>query len=156
MRTIKIIYPLLLLVVLLAFGCDEDNETDFRANLVGGDEVPPVTTTATGTANFTHNEEDNTIQFSVNVTGISNVIAAHIHQGAVGVNGPIVVTLFDGPQTGTNFTGTLSSGTINSGDVSGMSLEQLVVNMRAGQMYVNVHTTQNPAGEIRGQLSVLD
>ena len=155
MRRINKIY-LLFLLVLCAFGCDDNNETDFFANLAGNNEVPPVTTTATGRANFTHNEDDDTIQFTVTVTGISNAVMAHIHSGAVGLNGDIIVTLFNGPDTGANFSGTLASGTIRSADVSGMSLDQLVASMRSGQTYVNVHTTQNLGGEIRGQIEALD
>jgi hypothetical protein len=150
------IRPLLLLFVLFSFACDENNETDFTASLTGAEEVPAVTTSATGTARFTHDENDQSIQFTLNVNNISSAFAAHIHEGATGVNGDVVVTLFDGPVTSGSFSGTLSSGPIRSGDVSGMSFDQLVGIMRSGQAYVNVHTTQNPGGEIRGQIAVLD
>ncbi|MGH9858326.1 MAG: CHRD domain-containing protein, partial [Acidobacteriota bacterium] len=136
-------------------GCDDDNDTNFAASLSGASEVPPVTTSATGTATFTFDEEDEVLQFTLNVSNISNVAMAHIHNGPVGVNGDIVVFLFNGPQTGT-VNGLLSSGTIRSQDVQGISFDQLIANMRSGQAYVNVHTTQNPAGEIRGQVEVLD
>ena len=144
-------YLLLFLLILVTFGCDSDDDTNFLANLDGSSEVPPVTTSATGSANFTLDEDNDTIQFTLNVSNISNVIMAHIHSGAVGVNGGIVVLLFGGPQTGP-VNGVLSSGTIRSQDVQGMSFQQLVTAMRSGQTYVNVHTTQNPNGEIRGQI----
>lgn len=146
---------LLLILVLFAFACDEDNDTNFSASLNGASEVPAVTTGATGTATFSLDEEEDVIQFTLNVSNISNVIAAHIHSGAAGVNGDIVAFLFSGPQTGT-VNGQLSAGTIRSQDVQGISFSQLSTLMRTGQAYVNVHTTQNPAGEIRGQIEVLD
>jgi CHRD domain len=151
----KKIYLLLLLVTLFSFGCGDDENTEFGADLNGASEVPPVNTSATGTARFNLDEESNTLQFTLNVSNISNVVAAHIHTGAVGVNGGIVVFLFGGPQTGT-VNGQLSAGTIRSTDVLGITFDQLITNMRTGQAYVNVHTTQNPAGEMRGQVEVLD
>jgi hypothetical protein len=144
-----------LILVLFVFACDEDNDANFSASLNGASEVPAVTTGATGTATFSLDEEEDVIQFTLNVTNISNVTAAHIHSGAAGVNGDIVAFLFSGPQTGT-VNGQLSAGTIRSQDVQGISFSQLSTLMRTGQAYVNVHTTQNPAGEIRGQIEVLD
>jgi hypothetical protein len=156
MRTSKTVLPILLLLTLFFVACEEDNETNFTAPLAGASEVPPVTTSASGRADFTHNEDTDTIDFALNVTNISNGFAAHIHSGTAGVNGPILVTLFMGPNTGPNFTGQLASGTIDAGDITGMTVAQLVAAMRGGQTYVNVHTDQNPNGEIRGQIVNLD
>src|SRR5215210_600152 len=98
--------------------------------------------------------------YTLNVTDIENVTAAHIHSGQVGENGPVVVTLFkeDSPITATAvMTGVfLSEGNITSinleGPMAGKSLTNLTSTMRNEQTYVNVHTQQNPDGEIRGQI----
>ena len=68
---------------------------DFVANLTGQEEVPAVDTKATGEARFVPILPDNdTLDFTVNASGIQNVTAAHIHSGILGENGPIAVTLF--------------------------------------------------------------
>ena len=68
---------------------------DFVANLTGQEEVPAVDTQATGEARFVPVLPSNdTLDFTVNASGIQNVTAAHIHSGILGENGPIAVTLF--------------------------------------------------------------
>jgi hypothetical protein len=66
---------------------------EFRVQLSGSEEVPPVDTKATGSAEFTAPHFDNII-YSVDVSNMDNVTAAHIHSGKTGANGPILVTLF--------------------------------------------------------------
>ena len=119
-------------------------------------EVPPVNdTSAIGVAEFKLGQDN--IMYTVNVTDIENVTAAHIHNGQVGENGPIVVTLFkeDTPSTAMT-TGVLSEGNITAtnleGPMAGQLLSNLISAMRNDQTYVNVHTQQNPNGEIRGQI----
>ena len=68
---------------------------EFTATLTGTNEVPAVTTTATGTAIFGV-INDTILTYRVDVAGIDSTTASHIHQGAGGVNGPVVVTLFTG------------------------------------------------------------
>ncbi|HZK78459.1 MAG TPA: CHRD domain-containing protein, partial [Gemmatimonadaceae bacterium] len=81
------------------------------------------------------------------------VTMAHIHNGAVGVAGPVVVTLFaPGTPTGT-INGVLVSGSLTSTNLpSGVTLESLKALLLSGNAYINVHTVANPGGEIRGQL----
>ncbi len=62
-------------------------------NLTGSEEVPPVQTKATGMAEFIPMGADS-IAYSVNATNIEGATAGHIHLGAKGENGPVVVTLF--------------------------------------------------------------
>lgn len=69
---------------------------EFTAALDGADEVPAVATTATGTATFAV-FDDSILSWRVDVRGIDSSTAAHIHAGAAGVAGPIIVTLFAGP-----------------------------------------------------------
>ncbi len=73
----------------------------FVTNMTGQEEVPPVNTQAVGEAILTQDLPLNqTMHYFVNVTGIQGATQGHIHSGAEGENGPIVVTLFnfDSPQ----------------------------------------------------------
>ena len=149
--------------VALAVGvlaCGDDNPvnpaTSFTATLSGGNEVPAVTTAATGTATFTINGAQ--IEYTVNVTGIENALQAHIHTGREGQNGPVRLNLCGTPDPApsppcTSGTGVLVTGT--SGTTVGdppITFDELVEAIRSDSAYTNVHTTQNPGGEIRGQL----
>lgn len=108
----------------------------FRASLNGDQEVPPVTTDAVGwgTARIT---STGAVEYHVETTGLS-ATAAHIHLGAVGSNGGVIVALSGGP---TVFSGT--SAPLGASDLAAL---------RAGDTYFNVHTAANPGGEIRGQI----
>ena len=88
---------------------------------------------------------------------IDNVVAAHIHCGAVGVNGPVGVTLFLGPANQGAQNGILAQGTItapDSGNGCGWAdLAAVEAALRSGSTYANVHTLPGtPSGEIRGQI----
>lgn len=143
-----LVWPLILVG---AAACGEDEET-FTAMLSGSNEVPAVTTDASGTATFTLTEE-RTISYTITVSNIQNVTASHIHDAPAGVNGDVIVGLFDGPVTG-SVNGTLISGTFDQSGVSQGSFEDLLAKMRAGTVYVNVHTSENLGGEIRGQIQL--
>jgi CHRD domain len=121
----------------------------FSATLSGANEVPAVTSKASGTATFTQTS-DSTIDFTITVDSIQDVVAAHLHKGAAGQDGPPVVPLFSGAFSGS---GTLVSGTIKASDVQGMSIADLVAAIKADSIYVNVHTKGNPGGELRGQVT---
>ena len=130
----------------------------YVATLSGDKEVPPVTTQATGTAGFSQPHLNN-MTYGIKVSNIGNVTMAHIHQGKEGVNGPVVVTLFKADNaTGTGpVNGQLVGGTITNdkleGPLAGKSLEvDLAKVIDDGEAYVNVHTTENPDGAIRGQI----
>jgi hypothetical protein len=126
---------------------------EFRYLVVlnGASEVPPVSTTASGAATFS--QKDNTVNFKIVLSNISGVTAAHIHSGAAGVNGPIRVNLYTGPTTGA-LNGTLVEGTFTPADVNGISYNDLINEMKNGTAYVNIHTTTNPNGELRGQIQL--
>jgi hypothetical protein len=124
------------------------------ASLSGQEEVPPVDTQATGMAEFTPVIPTNeTVDFNVNATNIQGVTAGHIHQGAVGENGEVVVPLFnfDTPQDMVSENGTITAEML-TGPMEGMTIADLINAMKEGNTYVNIHTEQNPNGEIRGQL----
>lgn len=146
MRDSRLVAGLLSLVLATA-ACE--SEEVFVADLAGGNEAPPVTTNGTGTARYTLTDAA-TLTYDLSVTNMDSVTAAHIHVGAAGVNGGVIVPLFGGPTTGPDFTGSLASGTIT--EATDISFDSLLVRMRNGTLYTNVHTRANPGGEIRGQI----
>jgi len=133
-------------------------EQQFTAKLFGDMEVPPIETNATGLAEFRPILNENTVTYTLNVTDIDNVTAAHIHSGEQAQNGPIVVTLFKPNIPSPKMvSGLLSEGDITAsnleGPLTGKQLSDLLSSMHSMELYVNVHTTQYPEGEIRGQIS---
>ena len=137
----------------------EQQDQEFTANLTGDSEVPPVTTNATGTAEFELNDDGDEMSYDLEVEDIEGVLFAHIHQGSDSENGPIVVTLFnatDGPTD--EIDGTLESGDFAAedfeGPLQGQNMTDLADAIEGGQAYVNVHTEANPPGELRGTIAV--
>lgn len=116
--------------------CD-DGGINYVASLSGSAETPPVTTAASGAATLALNP-DNTVFYNVTTSGLTGGTAAHIHQGGVGVAGPIVFTLTGGPNTWVGTTAPLTLAQVNA--------------LKRGLYYVNVHTLSNPNGELRGQI----
>ena len=128
----------------------------FTATLSGANEVanPPVQSTGAATAVITY--IGGQLLFRVDVNGTANVTRAHIHgPAAVGVNAGIRVNFYEPPQgtTPLNFTSTAILANGISGPPIGVSMDSLLVLMRTGNAYVNIHTSANPGGEIRGQIS---
>jgi hypothetical protein len=105
--------------------------------LSGSHEVPPVTTSASATGNFKV-AADKSVSGSITTIGIS-ATAAHIHLGAPGTNGPVIIPL-------TKYENTFS---VPAG--AKLSDEQYAA-YKAGKLYVNVHSDANKGGEIRAQL----
>ena len=128
---------------------------NFVAHLDQNENVPvaAVETHATGQA-VIKERGDGELSFRVLVAGLQNAFASHIHCGAVGVEGPVGVTLFLSAPIDVN--GVLSEGSIaqpDSGNACDWSDNFDVIDaISAGNAYINVHTLQNPPGEIRGQL----
>ena len=131
----------------------QGGEQKFMAKLSGQDEVPPTDSQATGMAEFTLMGTDS-VMYSVNATNIQGVTAGHIHSGKQGENGPIVVTLFkyDSPMNQVSESGSITADKLE-GPMAGKQLLDLSTAMSNGETYVNIHTEQNPNGEIRGQIS---
>lgn len=120
------------------------------ANLQGGQEVPPVATLGGGTGRVTISDDLTRIDFEVSVVGLADVAESHIHVGGVGENGPVVLFLSPVPFAGT-ISGTLTAADVITGP--GVSFEDLLEEVMRGNTYINVHTSTNPGGEIRGQLA---
>src|SRR5207244_13130272 len=88
----------------------------FHIHLTGDQQVPAVNTTAFGFAEVQLSEDNNTLSFEVVVCNIANVIASHIHVGAAGTNGPVVLPFFGSPSPFNSTRGcdTLAEGTRTS------------------------------------------
>jgi hypothetical protein len=121
----------------------------YKTVLTGEKEVPPVNTTAAGLSDLAvrtgrcpsagSSTDCTMLVGTVQTTGLV-ATAAHIHQGAVGQNGPVIVTLV---QTATNVWGVPVGTALTDAQYQAYL---------AGQLYVNVHTDANKGGEIRAQL----
>jgi hypothetical protein len=157
LKTSSVIILLSLLLASLGMNTDKSaGPPDFKAALLGNEEVPPVETKAKGEAKFEFHEGRDELAYSVVLKNIADVTAAHIHKGKKGGNGPPVVDLFREPRK-KDVTGTLfSEGTIAAyqlmGPLEGKPFQSLIQMIRAGDAYVNVHTKKHPEGEIRGQI----
>jgi CHRD domain len=106
--------------------------------LSGDNEAPPVKTTASGSGTITV-AGDGSVSGSVKTTGVA-VTAAHIHVGAAGKSGPVIVPLTKAAD---------GEWTVPPG--AKLSDEQMK-SYKAGDLYVNVHSEANKGGEIRAQL----
>jgi len=169
------------LAAVLAMGatlaaCDDDDDPagleeieGYEASLSGANEVPSNASTATGTAEIS--VVGPTLLYRIDVTGLSNAAAAHIHGPApTDENAGILVNLCGTAftpacATGVPYTGVLTAGTANN--VVGISFDSLQVLLDNGSAYVNVHTNDNvgaqntgpgdlAVGEIRGQIESVD
>ena len=107
--------------------------------LNGSNEVPAVTTAATG-AGTIRVLPDRSVSGSVTTNGVAGS-AAHIHMGAKGQNGPVIVPL---NKTGDNVWSVPPSIRLNDQQYEAYGL---------GNLYINVHSAANPGGEIRGQIA---
>lgn len=107
--------------------------------LSGSEEVPPVATSASGSGTITI-KDDRSVSGSVSTSGIAG-IAAHIHIGAAGKNGPVIVPLTKG-----------ADGTTWSVPAGAKLTDAQYDAYKAGDLYVNVHSAAHRGGEIRGQL----
>ncbi len=127
----------------------------FRAHLSGDAEVPSVDTRARGEVNLSVNDAETQLHYELRVANIEDITQAHIHRGAAGEIGPVVVFLFGFIGEGVTRNGLLAANTRTSADLvgplGGEPLSALIDQIRSGNSYVNVHTVANPPGEIRGQ-----
>lgn len=109
--------------------------------LTGGVEVPIAgDPDGTGKAVIGLNVAEGLVCWSMTVRGIGTAAAAHIHKGATGVSGPVVVPL-----------GTPSTGATKGCTAAGRALIRDIVR-NPSEYYVNVHNKDYPAGALRGQL----
>ena len=136
------------------FAVPSEGQQKFSAQLSGDQEVPPVQTNASGMAWFKSNR--NNLEFELNVTDLQGITMAHIHNGKQGEIGPPVLPLYKSDSPTILINGKLASGNITAnmleGPMAGKQIANLTTAMKNSETYVNIHTQQNPTGEIRGQI----
>ncbi|HSA72223.1 MAG TPA: CHRD domain-containing protein [Burkholderiales bacterium] len=108
-----------------------------KVNLSGAEEVPPLNVPGSGSGSF-RVADDGTITGSVTTKDVQGTMA-HIHRGAKGANGPVIVPLD-------------KKGDTYSVPAGRKLTPEQIADLKAGRLYVNVHTDRNKGGEVRGQL----
>jgi hypothetical protein len=149
MRSYLTAFVTALVVALAAVGvaAADDGGRPLSTTLTGAEEAPgPGDPNATGQADLTLNQGQNEVCFTISWADVDGeVFAGHIHVGAAGSAGPIVVTLFTGSFAGTDSV---------TGCAEGVDKDLLkVIRQDPSAYYVNVHSRPNfPGGAVRGQL----
>lgn len=139
MNARKHLYPALFAgAVMVAGFCSTALAEDVKVTLSGEQEVPPVKTSAAGSGTITV-KDDKTVSGSVTTTGVKGT-AAHIHTGAPGKNGGVIIPL---TKKGDN------EWTVPAG---AKLTDAQYKEFKVGDLYVNVHSDANKNGEVRGQL----
>ena len=128
----------LALVGLLLAGLGSALSADVTVKLTGAQEVPPVTTSATGSGTIVI-KPDKSVSGSITTVGIQGTMA-HIHLAAPGANGPPIITLVK------------TSETVWSVPEGAKLTDDQLKSFKDGNLYVNVHSAAHPGGEIRTQL----
>jgi hypothetical protein len=134
-----------------------------KADLLGFEEVPAVSSTGTGELRMKIDEDNQTIEYELSYENLEGTTtgAAHIHIGQKSANGGVVAFFCGGaatpPCTPTSgsFSGTITADDILAATAQGIAAgewSEVVRAMRAGAIYANVHTNKHPGGEIRGQV----
>jgi len=116
----------------------------FQTELSGQSQVPAVDTKGSGTAEFRYNPTTHKLSWSISYKDLSSeVMMAHIHSGAAGANGKVVVSL------------TKKGSMENPSPIKGAATltEDQAKEVMSGNTYVNVHTKDHPSGEVRGQIT---
>src|ERR1700680_4663896 len=121
----------------LVVGIGSASAADVKLKLTGAEETPPVTTSASGTGTITI-AADKSVSGTIKTMGIDGTVA-HIHVGAPGEAGPVIITLTKG-----------ADGVWSVPAGSKLTDEQYA-SFKAGQVYVNVHSAEHHPGEIRAQ-----
>lgn len=152
------------------------SDENFAGALTGAGVVPPVTTVATGTIDIAL-IFNTVLVWRVAVSATDSVTLARLHPGAAGVSDSAVATLFtavpcrnssgqpintSSPSCRTGYSGQLSEGQFKPSQLTGIPaswgatprarFDSLLVRLRGGTAYVQVHTKGNPSGAIRGQI----
>lgn len=110
-------------------------------DLSGAEEVPPVTTSASARAATTVDSDAKTVTIHINTTDLADANAAHIHVAPAGADGPVIVPLTQDPAAPSHWSA-----------VKAPVTDQQLADYAANLWYANVHTPDNPEGEVRGQI----
>ncbi|HSJ07174.1 MAG TPA: CHRD domain-containing protein [Longimicrobiales bacterium] len=138
----------------------QHEDRNFRSHARGSEEVPANDSRAVGQAVFQFSRDGTELKYRLIVANIQNVTQAHIHLAPAGQNGPVVLWLYPSAPPAMlipgRSQGVLGEGTVTAanlvGQLAGQPLSALRDRILAGNAYVNVHTSQFPPGEIRGQI----
>ncbi len=151
----------------IACGCGDDEQTIIKATptavptatpaplvvaLSGDQQVPPVASEGSGTANIIIDDAVAEIRVDISIEGIAadNILFAHFHLAPSGEAGGIVASIAASSPGSTTFTTVITpEDVIPLADVE--DFDDLVTAIRAGRTYINIHTLSNPIGELRGQ-----
>ena len=164
----KTIAFLLLLPLLCVAAAANAKTRKASADLIAVEEVPAISSSAGGTFNATISNDETSFTFTLSYHDLRGAATqSHIHVGQKGVNGGIVVffcsNLGNGPAgtpacpttTGT-VTGTVTAASVVAGasaqGIAANEFARVIAAIKAGVVYVNVHSDKFPGGEIRGQL----
>ena len=135
----RVLWAGIITAAILVTGCASMSSSGGTGvTLSGSQEVPPVSTAASGRGTITVGA-DKSVSGSVTTTGV-NATAAHIHMAAMGQNGPVIVPL------------TKTADGVWSVPAGAKLTDAQYDAFKAGNLYVNVHSDANKGGEIRGQL----
>ena len=144
------------LVSMIGVASAEAQTRNFTAQLSGGNETPGVVTGAGGVATITLNTATQTVTYRIDVYNLpSGATVGHFHASGPGVAGPTVVNFTFPANISNDFaiTGTATAADLTPRQAQGInSWEDFIQALTLGQIYVNVHSTVNPGGEIRGQV----
>jgi hypothetical protein len=138
--------------------CSSDPQERYVAELRSSNEVPANSSAAVGRVVLLVSRDASYAEYSVEQSGLSGGIrGGHFHRAAAGANGPIVLSFFfnaDGTEHRQPTPGTtdLEIDRAIGRTINKTQLDAILADLRAGNLYANIHTPQNPGGEIRGQL----
>jgi CHRD domain len=166
MRKVLGVGVVLVLLLAVAGLASAGENRNYSVHLNGDTEVPANASRAAGQAVFQLSPDGTSLDYRLIVANLDNPVAAHIHIGPAGVNGPVVAFLFGpAPAGGGTANGVLAEGTITAanlvGPLAGQPFSVLIDALNSGNAYVNVHTNDGvppagtgpgdlPGGEIRG------
>ena len=131
----------------------------FNATLAGSSVVPATASTSSGTITF--EARDSVLKFSLSVANMGGITQAHLHAAAAGANGATLVWLLPVNGNAAQAPSVTLDGVISLGDISPawirgtprLAMDSVKALMRAGRMYVDVHSSTFTNGELRGQVA---
>lgn len=157
MRTIVVGVLGLAVSCLMVVPASAQQMVTVKALLSGSNEVPAVSAGAHGLAVVTVNRDTGEVTWSIDVYNMpTGILMGHIHAGAVGVNGPVIIgfPIANVGQSGAfQLKGSARASELIARPASGInSFDDAAFAIASGAAYVNLHSQANPGGEIRGQL----
>ncbi len=167
-RSSKILSTIALLAIVTALAaCGDDDDSNNNATptavptatpapmvvaLSGDQQVPPVASAGSGSADIVIDEVAQEIRVDVSIAGIApgDILFAHFHFAPAGEVGGIVANLITSSPSSAMFSTVVTpADVIPLGPVE--DFDSLVAAIRDGLTYINIHTRSNPGGELRGQ-----